>query len=84
MNSIWLFKKNRLAIDHKFLDIFPKNLHDDSKENELIDVGYFGLHVVHVTIKTGHKAGRWDVSCGRGLYIACLRIVRHEELAIRQ
>jgi len=44
------------AVNWKFWDLLSKNLRDDLNENELIDMGSCGLHVIHGAIQTGHKA----------------------------
>lgn len=57
------------AVNWKFLDSLDTCLRDDCKARVLLELGSCGLHVIHGSLQTGHKASTWDVNASlRALY----------------
>ena len=50
------------SVNWKFLESFPSNTRPDATDPQLLDLGSCGLHVVHGSFQTGHKAAGWTVN----------------------
>lgn len=48
-------------VNHKFLAELKENLTKLPEDPELLDLGSCGLHVLHGSLQTGHKAAGWHV-----------------------
>jgi len=57
------------SVNWKFLETLQTSLHPDAADPQLLGLGSCGLHVIHGTFQTGHKAADWTINeMLRGLY----------------
>ena len=57
------------AVNWKFLESLDSHLRTDCKARILLELGSCGLHVIHGSLQTGHKASTWNVNASlRALY----------------
>jgi len=74
MSSLSLQKLIQVSLDGpsvnwKFLESLQTNLQPDAADAQLLDLGSCGLHVIHGSFQSGHKAAGWTINEAlRGLY----------------
>jgi len=50
------------AVNWKFLESLDTHLRSDPSARVLLELGSCGLHIIHGSLQTGHKASGWDVN----------------------